>query len=40
MDTLEDKLLHQIAVLWQEVLYEIFVDIHKDYDNLDWGDAL
>ena len=38
--TLEAKLLQQIEGLWQEVLYDIFVDIHKSYVALDWGSAL
>ena len=32
--TLEAKLLHQIDGISQEVLYAIFVDIHKAYDAI------
>ena len=38
--TLEAKLPHQIAGMWQEVIYEIFVDIHNSYDMLYRGIAL
>ena len=34
--TLESKLLHNIAGIQKEVLYEIFVDTHKYYDAMDW----
>ena len=40
MATLESKILKQILGLQQEVLYNIFVDIHKAYSALDWGRAL
>ena len=33
--TLEAKLLQQIAALREEVLYVIFLDLHKAYDALD-----
>ena len=33
--TLEDKLLQQLAALREEVLYVIFLELHKAYDALD-----
>ena len=33
--TLEAKLLYQLAALREEVLYVIFLDLHKAYDYLD-----
>ena len=33
--TLEAKLLQQLAALRDEVLYVIFLDLHKAYDALD-----
>ena len=33
--TLEVKLLQQLAALREEVLYVIFLDLHKAYDALD-----
>ena len=33
--TLEAKLLQQLAALSEEVLYVIFLDLHKAYDALD-----
>ena len=33
--TLEAKLLHQLAAMREEVLYVIFLDLHKPYDDLD-----
>ena len=33
--TLEAKLLQQLKALWEEVLYGIFLDLHKAYDALD-----
>ena len=33
--TIEAKLLHQLAALREEVLYMIFLDMHKAYDALD-----
>ena len=33
--TLEAKLLQQLAALREEVLYMIFLDLHKAYDTLD-----
>ena len=33
--TLEDKLLQQLVALREEVLYVIFLDLHKAYDTLD-----
>ena len=32
--TLKDKLLHQLVALREEVLYVIFLDLHKAYDSL------
>ena len=32
--TLEAKILQEIMGIRKEVLYEIFVDIHKDNDSL------
>ena len=40
MDTLEAKLLHHIVSMSQEIMYDIFLDIHKAYYVLDWGHAL
>ena len=39
MDTasLESKLLQQLADMREEVLYGIFLNIHKAYDALDFG---
>ena len=36
MAALESKLLHNIAGIQKEVMYEIFVDTHKYYDAIDW----
>ena len=33
--TLEDKMLQQLAALREEVLYMIFLDLHKVYVDLD-----
>ena len=33
--TLEAKLIQQLAALREEVLYVIFLDLHKAYDALD-----
>ena len=33
--TLETKLLQKLAALREEVLYVIFLDLHKEYDALD-----
>ena len=33
--TLEAKLLQQLAAMREEVLYVIFLDLHKAYDALD-----
>ena len=33
--TLEAKLLQQLAAVREEVLYVIFLDLHKAYDALD-----
>ena len=33
--TLEAKILQQLAALREEVLYVIFLDLHKAYDTLD-----
>ena len=30
-----DKLLHKLAAMREEVLYVIFMDLHKEYDTLD-----
>ena len=38
--TLKAELLQKIMVLRQELLYNIFVDIHKSYDAMDWGRTL
>ena len=38
--TLEEKLLYQLAALMEEVLYGIFLDLHKAYDALDRSDCL
>ena len=32
---IEAKLIHQLTVMRQEVLYAIFLDLHKAYDVLD-----
>ena len=33
--TLEAKLLQQLSAMREEVLYVIFLDLHKSYDALD-----
>ena len=33
--TLKSKLLQQLSTLREEVLYVIFIDLHKAYDDLD-----
>ena len=33
--TLEAKLLHQISGMHQEVMYNIFFDIHKSYNMME-----
>ena len=38
--SLEAKLLQQLTALREEVLYEIFLDLHKAYDALDRGRCL
>ena len=38
--TLEAKLLQNISSMRLEVLYDIFVYIHKAYENLDWVHSL
>ena len=38
--TLEAKLLQQLASMREEVLYVIFLDLHKTYDTLDRGRCL
>ena len=38
--TLEDKPLHQLVVLREEVLYMILLDLHKAYDALDRSGCL
>ena len=40
MTNLGAKLLQQIEVMRKEVLYDIFLYIHKVYDALDWESAL
>ena len=40
MANLGAKLLQQIEGMRKEVIYDIFVHIHKVYDALDWGRAL
>ena len=39
-DFLKDKLLHQLMALREEVLHDIFLDIHKAYDALERGRCL
>ena len=38
--TLEAKLLQQLAAMREEVLYVIFLDLHKAYDALDKSRSL
>ena len=38
--TLEVKLIKKITGMRQEVLYNIFIDIHKDYNVLDREQAM
>ena len=38
--TLKDKLLHQLAALREEVLYMIFLYLHKAHDYLDGSRCL
>ena len=38
--TLESKLLQNIVGLWKEVLFYIFVDLHKAYVALERGRAM
>ena len=38
--SLEENLIQQIMVMRKEVLYEIFLDIHKAYDALDRNHCL
>ena len=38
--TLEAKLLQQLAAMREEVLYVIFLDLHKAYDSLDRSRSL
>ena len=38
--TIEEKPLHKIDVMWQQTLYDIFLDIHKAYDTLNMQRAL
>ena len=33
--SLESKLLQQLMVMREEVMYEILLDLHKAYDSLD-----
>ena len=33
--TLEAKLLQQLAAMWEEILYVIFLDLTQAYDALD-----
>ena len=40
MANLGTKLLQNIRGMRKEVLYDIFVYIHKVYDYMDWGHAL
>ena len=37
---LEAKMLHQLPALRDEVLYKIFLDLHKAYDTLERGICL
>ena len=39
-DTLEAKLLQQLTAMREEVLYVIFMDMHKAYDALDRSRSL
>ncbi len=39
MATIEAKLAQQLAWMEQEPLYQVFVDLRKAYDHLDWGGA-
>ena len=38
--SLEAKLLQQLMEMREEVLYEIFLDLHKAYEDLDRGRCL
>ena len=38
--TLEAKILQEIMGMQKEVLYEISIDLHKDNDALEQGNAL
>ena len=38
--TLKSKLLQQLAALWEEVLYVIFLDLRKAYNNLETSRCL
>ena len=40
MANLGAKLLQNIEGMHKEVLYDVFVYIHKVYDVLEWGSAL
>ena len=40
MAILGGKILQNIEYIQKEVLYDIFLYIHKVYDALDWGRAL
>ena len=40
MANLGAKILKKVAGMRKEVLYDLFVYIHKVYDALDWGRAL
>ena len=40
MANLGAKILQNIEDIWKEVLYDIFMYIHKVYAALDWGRAL
>ena len=39
-DSLKAKLLHQLMDLKEEVLHDIYLDMHKAYDALDHGRCL
>jgi hypothetical protein len=40
MATIEAKLAQQLAWMEQEPLYQVFVDLRKAYDHLDWERCL
>ena len=38
--SLEAKLIHQLTSIREEVLYAIFLDLHKSYDSIDMDRCL